>query len=81
MACVCKICVRGKEFQEKLALIPEEHRKYFEEIYDQLNDVENSLDHANAIIDGSWPDADSIIMHTRFKKVRSMEAANDSLIV
>lgn len=81
MACDCQICIRSREFQEKVALIPEEHRKYFEELYDQLNDIEHSLNHANCIIDGSWPDADSIIMHSRFKRVRAMEAANDSLIV
>lgn len=54
-------------FFEKLHELPEDKRAFFENIYSLLTDIEMDRDFNNAIIDGSWPDADRIILRRRQK--------------
>lgn len=69
MSCECFLCQRSRGFEEQLNKIADpEVKEYFIKLYDFLICVENDLDYANAIIDGSWPDADKIIEFKRKKR-------------
>lgn len=70
MACNCRLCERHRAFEQHmdhLREIPTHHSTldFFEELYEHLNHVEMEENHGKAIIDGSWPTADSYIMQHR----------------
>ena len=67
MSCDCGICKRQAEFVRRLELIPECEREYWEWIYSELESAEMDADWANAVIDGSWVDADEVIERARSK--------------
>lgn len=66
--CDCAICTRSKAFQKHIELVPAESKKFFEAIYDVLLETESSLEYRNALVDGSWPDADTVIATIRSRK-------------
>ena len=74
MPCNCAVCSRYTELQERLLLIPTEHRDFVFALYDDLVNAQNDLSHANAIIKGTWPQADEIIAY-----VRSQQPVKDTL--
>lgn len=59
--CDCDVCVYGRLVEENLAGLPILQKEFFEEMYDRLCSAENDLDVCNAILDGSWPSAKSIL--------------------
>lgn len=61
MACECASCKRTAEFNRRLSFVPEEHREYFDDIYEALLNVEMSDDFNSAVLDGSWPNAIDIL--------------------
>jgi len=65
MVCACKLCIRSKEFQAALEKIPEQERKFWTNLYDDLNNVEQDRDYYKVVVDGSWPNADEVIAHHR----------------
>lgn len=78
--CNCKLCQRNRVFDAKIAALPEEHRGYFESLYEGLMDTEMDNDYQNAILDGSWHSAVEILEDAlqRAKKKRAeREAATD----
>lgn len=63
--CECNVCKYSRKVAEKLELIPEDQRAFWEEMYDILIHAELDRDHYRAVIDGSWPDADEFIQRVR----------------
>lgn len=49
--------INNSEALNQLAALPDEQRPFFEDMYESLGYVQNDLDHANVILDGSWPSA------------------------
>jgi hypothetical protein len=63
--CNCLICMRHAAFVRALSEIPEDGRRFWEHIYDQLNGAEFDADYYRAIVEGTWPDADKVIHQSR----------------
>lgn len=65
--CDCKVCKYGRLVEDNLADLPSPQKEFFEDMYERLCSTENDLDVCNAILDGSWPNADSILRHALTK--------------
>lgn len=64
--CNCEICQRSELFHLHLQKIEDlKEREFWENIWLALETTELDLDVARAIIDGTWPDADKIILERR----------------
>ena len=63
--CNCAVCMYYKEFKERIILLPEEQREFFIKMYEDMVHLQSRFNHQRAIIDGSWPNADSIIKKKR----------------
>ena len=63
--CNCRVCDRHDQFIKDLEKIPEEHRAFVQDLYDQLVDVEMDLNYYQCIVNGSWPNADEVIKSYR----------------
>ncbi len=61
--CDCQFCIDYKRFNIVLPLVPEEHREWFESIFDVLWNTQEELDYKNCILDGSWPQSVKILEH------------------
>jgi hypothetical protein len=57
--------VYGREVQDHLSKIPESERKFFEDLYEKMCNIDMDLNHTRCIIDGSWPTADDYIYGAR----------------
>ena len=74
MSCACKLCQRNAEVEQRLAKLPASERDYWEGIYELLLHVEMDLNHHQALVDGSWPDADLVIQGIRERCEQRQEA-------
>lgn len=70
--CECALCKRNLAVVEQLKALPDSQRKFWEEMYDILLHTELDLDWNQAIVNGSWPDADRII-ESRREQVRERQ--------
>jgi|SRR6185437_12581966 len=73
--CDCQFCIDYKRFQVVLPLVPEEHREWFESIFDALWNISEDLSYKKAILDGSWPGAVEILEH-RLANARKINEVN-----
>lgn len=63
--CDCDVCKLSRKVREKLELMPEDQRGFWEEFYDNFIHVEFDRDYYKSVIDGSWPNADNVIENAR----------------
>jgi hypothetical protein len=78
--CNCRVCAESREIEAHITALPKEHREYFQGLYENYTMTCVDLNHANAIIDGSWPQADGVIAASRkkaaeHKATRAQQAA------
>lgn len=70
--CKCDICRTTRKIRKHINILHKHNLKvtadFFEKITDNYLDTSFDLDHANAVIDGSWPHVDEYI-----KQVRSVK--------
>lgn len=66
--CECKFCSYYREYQKMIQHVPEEHRAFFNDLYERAEMTEFELEHAQSVIDGSWPSADEYISSARGKQ-------------
>lgn len=60
VVCKCRICKRTKRVKKILeSRKPTELRRLVEELFDELMQVEDDLNYHQAILDGSWPSAET----------------------
>lgn len=71
--CQCELCIRGREFRVRLDLIAPDQKAYFEEMYNDLQNIDNDLDYHRAILSGAWPNSVSILEQA-LEKARLIEA-------
>ena len=67
MSCNCEICQYTDEFYTNLKDIPLEHQKFFEDLFMRYQSECLDNDVNKAIIEGSWPDSDKIIIENHKK--------------
>ena len=75
--CNCAQCVRSRRMQFILdGGSIEELKALVIELYDLVMNTEMDLNHAQAVIDGSWPDAERVIRtaRARLKKKRALSS-------
>ena len=70
--CECEVCQLSRKVHEKLELLPEDQRAFWEEMYDALVHAEFDRDYYRSVIDGSWPNSDLVI-----ERVRTHRASKD----
>lgn len=61
--CNCKVCNRNKDFYEKLGLLPEPQRAYWEGLYDDLFNAEMDNNYHEAILKGQWPSGKEVLLY------------------
>lgn len=67
--CTCKLCVEHKRFFQIIDTIPSaDDREWIKTVYEQIDDERQDANYNQAIIDGSWPSADEVILHIRNTK-------------
>lgn len=74
--CECRICERHEKYSRQMTNLQkkiqdpeiEEAIEFFENIYNDLNNVELDNDVNKAIIEGSWPTADENIKWARIRR-------------
>lgn len=78
--CYCDLCIYLREYRKRLVHVPEEHRAFFEDLMDAYLEQGMDNDVYEAVIDGSWPDADEWIKNARERRAKREkdEAENDS---
>jgi hypothetical protein len=78
--CDCQFCANYKRFQIVLPLVPEEHREWFESIFDTLWNMGEDLEYKEAILDGSWPSSVKILEHrlANARKIRDLNKLADT---
>lgn len=74
-ACQCHLCIRTRNFLAALETIPEQHHRLLHAMHGALEDAEFERDHARAVIEGSYPDADTVIAYHRKRRAISPDAA------
>jgi len=65
--CKCQWCVWHHKFKQHLANVPEESKAFFNEMCDELVQIQEDFSISEAVIDGSWPSADDVISFRRKK--------------
>ena len=65
MACNCTFCQRERRIDELRGGMPPLIRALIEDLHNELVHAELDRDVHKAVIDGTWPSADSIIKHAR----------------
>jgi len=65
--CECEVCKYGRLVEENLMSLPATQKAFFEDMYDRLCNTENDLHVCNAILNGSWPSAKSILINAMSK--------------
>lgn len=75
MACECNVCKYSRKVRHQLEQLAPEQREFFEGMYDTLINIEFDRDYSDAVIDGSWPEADEVIAKRRaMRKIRDERA-------
>jgi hypothetical protein len=61
--CDCRLCKRNRKFERFLKKYPftKKDTEFLNKIYDDLNMTESELNHREAVLDGSWPQAVEIL--------------------
>lgn len=68
MSCQCELCQYTRKFDEHAKSITSpEARQFFEDMFERLNCAESDAEIKQAVIDGSWPNADEVIAAARGK--------------
>lgn len=80
MTCKCDICNRGRAVRDRLALLPESERSFWENIYDDVLHLELDLGYYKSIVDGSWPGADEVIAGRRKQVADRKQELTDSKV-
>ncbi len=70
MACNCKICVQGREFRRIVSQLPPLDQEWMDEFYEEYCNSGLDANVNEAIIDGTWPNADEIIKFAREKSLK-----------
>lgn len=65
--CECKVCQNGRMFRHKLSEIPEDKRPFFEEVYEELMELQMDNDYLRCIMNGSWTGAVEILENALVK--------------
>jgi hypothetical protein len=76
--CNCDLCTRNRKVTLEIERLPEDRQQFFKELFDYLNHVEMDLDYSQAIINGSWPEADGIIATAREKRGAKLNSDRNS---
>ena len=61
--CNCRVCERNKVFAEKLDLLPEPQRAYWESLYEDLCHAEMDNNYHDAILQGHWPSGKEVLLY------------------
>lgn len=86
MACNCRICQRHDEYERHMDNLTrikndlilqevggvEEAIEFFQQVYNDLNNIEMDNDVNRSIIEGSWPTADENIKYARARYQRKI---------
>jgi hypothetical protein len=75
--CKCDVCQDSRRFQAELEKLPSEQQPVFQVLYDILLDNAMDLEHARAVLDGSWPSAQETLELFRQKPGVFIEAATE----
>jgi hypothetical protein len=80
--CNCPVCKDTARFQSELIKLPLESRDAFRDLYDNLLGQEMDVEYYRAVLDGSWPSADSIIakFHDRPVSAERMTLAPQQVV-
>lgn len=79
--CDCPNCLDSREFDVRLAELPEHQRAYFAEQRENFALQGADLNHANAVIEGSWPSADEIIAGSRAARAAMLKPDRHAVVV
>lgn len=81
MTCECEVCVRLRTVEARIEQLPEEHRQFFRDFYDEAEEVRFNRNYLRALVDGSYPNADMIIGWKRscLRRRREREERNGKL--
>lgn len=80
MNCTCRVCERHRSIVAHLANIPETERPFFEDLVSELEHAEMDRDHLQAILDGSWPNAEEVLAGYRLRRQESAPAVSEEEI-
>ncbi len=69
MTCECKGCIEMTRFFKIVKQLPDEDRKWMEELYETIDGERLDANVNQCIIEGTWPTADQIIAHERSKVI------------
>jgi hypothetical protein len=75
--CKCDVCQDSRRFQAELEKLPSEQQPVFQVLYDILLDNAMDLEHARAVLDGSWPSAEETLEMFRHKPGVFITAATE----
>jgi hypothetical protein len=75
--CKCDLCQDSRRFQAELEKLPSEQQPVFQVLYDILLDNAMDLEHARAVLDGSWPSAQETLEFFRQKPGVFINAATE----
>ena len=59
--CECEVCQYGRSVASELQKIPEESRKFFEDMYQKMAMAEDEVSYFKIIVEGKWPNARKIL--------------------
>jgi hypothetical protein len=79
--CDCQNCLDSREFDVRLAELPEHLRAYFAEQRENFALQGADLSHANAVIEGSWPSADDTIAGSRAARAERLKPGPHAVVV
>lgn len=71
--CNCEVCMRSEKFTKLTEDMSDTHKAVFWELYDILLHSELDLGYYKSLVDGSWPDADTVIHRVRNRKEKRAE--------
>lgn len=54
--CECLLCKRNQQYYEALVRLPEQDKKFWEEVYSKLFHAESDRDYWKAKFEGTWPE-------------------------
>lgn len=60
--CTCAVCVRDNEYREMIGRVTDpEASQFFTKLFDDFRSVEFDFDYYSAILNGTWPNAVSLL--------------------
>jgi hypothetical protein len=78
MSCECRLCQRTRQFRDAIGRVPEQDKKFWEETFEALFNVEFDRDYYQAIVNGSWPNSDKVIHDHRSAKQSTVKEGKDN---